>query len=67
MTDNTPANPAFRAGDRVEKRSGYLWPGIVVAVFSNLDGEVRYVVECIEPNVRGALHIYNAGQLRRVP
>lgn len=60
-----PKLVAFHLGDRVEKRSGYRWPGIIVSVFFNLQGEVRYVVECTTPEVRGALHIYNAGQLRK--
>lgn len=62
----TPTLTAFKLGVRVEKRSGYQWPGTVVAVFYTLAGEVRYVVECTAPEVKGALHIYNGGQLREV-
>jgi hypothetical protein len=51
-------------GDKVEKVSGYKWPGIVVSVFDTLDGQLRVVVECTTPEVAGALHIYNEGQLR---
>ena len=50
-------------GDKVEKVSGYKWPGIVVAVFDTLAGERRVVVECTTPEVAGALHIYNEKQL----
>jgi hypothetical protein len=53
----------FNIGDRVEKVSGYKWPGVVVAVFDTLAGERRVVVECTVPEIAGALHIYNEKQL----
>lgn len=53
----------WSVGDCVKKRSGYQWPGVVVAVFDTLAGERRVVVECIIPEVAGALHIYNPSQL----
>lgn len=53
----------FKVGDRVEKVSGYKWPGVVISVFETLAGETRLVVECTVPEVKGALHIYNAQQL----
>jgi len=53
-------------GDRVEKITGYQWPGVVVAVFHTMRGEERVVVECTVPEVAGALHIYAPGQLRKV-
>jgi hypothetical protein len=53
----------FKIGDKVEKTSGYKWPGVVVAVFDTLAGEHRVVVECTTPEVAGALHIYNEKQL----
>jgi len=49
--------------DKVEKTSGYKWPGVVVSVFDTLAGERRVVVECTTPEVSGALHIYNEKQL----
>lgn len=51
-------------GDYVEKVSGYLYPGIIVAKFNTLAGETRYVVECDVAVCRGMLHIYNRGQLK---
>jgi hypothetical protein len=51
-------------GDKVEKVTGYKWPGVVVAVFDTLAGERRVVVECTAEAVKGALHIYNEGQLK---
>ena len=33
-------------------------------VFDTLAGQRRVVVECTTPEVAGALHIYNEGQLR---
>ena len=53
-------------GDKVEKVSGYKWPGVVVSVFDTLAGERRVVVECTTPEVAGALHIYNKNQLKVV-
>ena len=54
----------MQVGDKVEKVSGYKWPGVVVAVFTTLSGETRIVVECTVPEVAGALHIYNPSQIR---
>jgi len=54
----------FKVGDKVQKVSGYLWPGIVVSVFDTLAGERRVVVECTVPEIKGALHIYNESQLK---
>ena len=53
----------LKVGDKVEKVSGYKWPGIVVSVFDTLAGERRVVVECTTIEVAGALHIYNEKQL----
>lgn len=53
----------WKVGDRVQKRSGYAWPGEVVAVFKTLVGKTRVVVECTVPQVAGALHIYAPTQL----
>jgi len=53
----------FEAGDRVRKRSGYKFPGVIVGRFQKLDGSTRYVVECIAPDCSGILHIFNADQL----
>ena len=50
-------------GDKVEKVSGYKWPGIIVADFKTLSGERRLAVECTVEEVKGALHIYNEEQL----
>lgn len=55
----------YELGARVEKIKGYKWPGVVVAVFNNIEGELRYVVECTVPMVEGALHIYAPEQLKR--
>jgi hypothetical protein len=55
----------FRLRDKVEKVRGYRWPGVVVARFLTLDGTARYAVECIVPEIRGALHIFSANDLKR--
>jgi len=56
----------LKVGDKVEKVSGYKWPGIVVSVFDTLSGERRVVVECTVAEIAGALHIYNEKQLKVV-
>ena len=57
----------IKIGDRVEKISGYKYPGIVVARFNKLNStEIRLVVECIEPTVSGILHIFRESQLKKV-
>ncbi len=53
----------FKVGDHVMKVKGYPWPGIVVAVFHNMAGQTRVVVECTVVEVSGALHIFNPDQL----
>lgn len=53
----------FRQWDKVRKRSGYQFPGVVVSVFMTLSGQERYVVECVVPGVAGILHIFNGDQL----
>ena len=57
----------IRVGAKVEKISGYKYPGIVVARFNKLNStEIRLVVECTEPTVYGMLHIFREGQLKKV-
>lgn len=56
----------MKVGDRVEKRSGYQWPGEIVAVFKTKAGQTRCVVECTHPVVSGALHIFAPEQLALV-
>jgi hypothetical protein len=53
----------FAQGDRVRKVKGYKFPGVVVAAFTTLEGNWRYVVQCTAEDTAGILHIYNAGQL----
>lgn len=57
---------SFMIGDRVKKKNGYLWPGVVVSVFMTLQKKVRVVVECDVQEVSGALHIYSPDQLEKL-
>lgn len=50
----------FSVGTSVNKRKGYKFPGEVRAVFTNSNGEIRYVVELRN---FGLLHIFNEDQL----
>ena len=54
----------MKVGDKVEKISGYRWPGVIVAVFETTQGNLRIVVECTVPEVYGALHIYAPEQVQ---
>ncbi len=56
--------PLYNIGDRVEKATGYQYPGVVVSVFRTLNGDIRYVVE--HTISKGMLHIFNEGQLIHV-
>ena len=57
----------MKVGDKVEKISGYKYPGIVVAKFKTIDNmKERFVVECTESAVSGMLHIFREGQLKKV-
>lgn len=58
--------PKFSIGDRVEKVSGYKFPGTVVAVFRTLRLEWRYVVEATGEDYQGMLHIFNGDQLELI-
>lgn len=58
---------ALADGDRVEKTSGYPFPGEVRAVFTTRAGATRYVVEATGPAYAGMLNIFNGDQLRRPP
>lgn len=53
----------YCVGDTVQKRRGYRFPGVVVAVYETLNGDTRYVVECTAESAEGCQHIFNEGQL----
>jgi hypothetical protein len=53
----------LKVGDKVRKRSGYEFPGIVVSVFTTRAGVVRVVVEADHPAFKGMLHIFGPEQL----
>ena len=65
MEDPNSIEPPFKVGDQVHKKTGYLWPGIVVAIFLTTAGKVRVVVECTAAAVAGALHIYSPEQIEK--
>jgi hypothetical protein len=47
----------FKLGDRVRKRGGDEYPGIVVSVFTSSAGAVCYVVE-VDPPFSGSFQIF---------
>lgn len=50
----------MKIGDRVNKKKGYSFPGIVVSKFLTTEGNTRYVVEMDDHHL---LHIFNEEQL----
>jgi hypothetical protein len=57
------AQGVFEPGDKVQKRTGYAYPGIVLTRFRTILGLWRYVVEADDPDFKGMLHIFSADQL----
>lgn len=56
--------PPLKVGDKVEKITGYPFPGVVVSLFTTLTGQPRFVVECTVEGVEGCLHIFSRTQLK---
>lgn len=50
----------FTVGDKVDKITGYKFPGTVVSAFTTTSGKVRYVVEM---DNYGLLHIFSEENL----
>jgi len=61
FVQNNMENAKFKIGDLVNKKTGYQFPGIVVAVFETTKGKIRYVIEMMG---YGLLHIFNEEQVR---
>jgi hypothetical protein len=61
----TDAEEEFQLYEYVRKKTGYRYPGMIMAKFTNRSGATRYVVEAIHPDFNGMLHIYNGAQLER--
>lgn len=55
-------NAKFKIGDKVYKPNGYKFNSTIVAVFTNLKGEIRIVAE----NEDGLLHIFNENNLEKL-
>lgn len=53
----------LKLNEQVKKKSGYSYPGTIVAVFQTLAGDTRYVVEATGADYKGMLHIFNGDQL----
>ena len=57
------ADQVFKRGDRVNKKSGYTFPGVIVSIFPTTAGLPRAVVEATGEEYRGMLHIFSLEQL----
>jgi hypothetical protein len=55
----------FEVYEYVQKKTGYKYPGMIMAKFTTRSGAIRYVVEAIHPDFNGMLHIFNGTQLVR--
>jgi hypothetical protein len=55
-------NSKFKLGDRVQKRGGDEYPGLIVSVFTNRAGAICYVVE-LDPLFSGTMHIFSEEEL----
>ena len=53
----------FEVGDKVKKKKGYSFSGIVVSRYTTLKEELRFVVECTVVGAAGMQHIYSANDL----
>jgi len=53
----------FKIGDKVQKRKGYRFPGVIIGHFQKLDGSIRYAVECVAHEAEGIIHIYSTKDL----
>jgi hypothetical protein len=53
----------FHLYQRVRKKIGYKYPGIIVSIFRTTKGHVRFVVEADHFDFEGMLHIYSGAQI----
>lgn len=53
----------WQIGDKVRKRFGYAFPGIILGSFVTTDGKKKYVVECTAPGCEGLVHIHQGIEL----
>jgi len=54
--------------DKVSKKKGYAFDGVIVAIFKNTKGQKRIVAEHIGSQTEesgGMLHIFNESQLQK--
>jgi hypothetical protein len=63
VKDDRNPGREFKMLDKVQKRHGYKYPGIIVSVFWNLDRKIRYVVEADSDDFKGMLHIFKGEDL----
>jgi hypothetical protein len=53
----------FSLYQKVQKKSSYRYPGIIVSIFSTKSGAIRYVVEAESTEFKGMLHIFSEDDL----
>jgi hypothetical protein len=54
----------FKVGDKVRRKTGFHFPGVVLSVFSNLDKTIIFaVVECTAPACLGMVQTFRVSEL----
>lgn len=59
-------NTALKIGQRVKKKSGYAFPGIIIGVAEKTTGKILYLVECTADGAQGMCHIFSFDNLEAV-
>jgi hypothetical protein len=58
-------NNKYELYSYVQKRKGYKFPGMVIAVFETRSCKLRYVVEAYSKDFEGCLHIFSEDDLEQ--
>ena len=60
---------SFKLGQKVNKKKGYAWKGVIIGVLQNSRGQIRVCAEQDGTQTKtsaGSIHIYNESQLEEV-
>lgn len=63
MTERTLRYPRFYDKQKVQKKTGYRYPGFIKQFIYRDDGTICYVVQADHPDFAGMLHIFSEEQL----
>jgi heat shock protein HspQ len=54
----------WKIGQKVQKKKGYQFPGVIVAIFNTTTNKNRYVVEADSEDFKGMCHIFAEQDLK---